>query len=556
MHNTLADCTATVLGVAYSAVTSTSYDVGGNSNASTPMIVSNVVGGDQIRDMFTISTISDGRNANTDIKVAVENVNTTTNTFDIVVRDFSDEDASPVYLEKFSKCKMDPTSSSYILKKIGDDQHGEGLFTLNSKYIYITVEAGDFTGLVPGGFKTVYTPTQGSIGYPYFPIKTGYTESDTVSKKYLGVQYDDIDLDLVMGNFGSEWDMTDSTNGTAVLGFHFEAEADTVTYVISDGISTATTENKFVLPLLGGLDGWLRTDISRSMSELEAVAGTDLYVAWTNAIDQVSNPEEFDLNLFAVPGVPMGSAISSYALEMVEARADAFYVMDIGDSDESATAAASAAATVDSNYAAVYYPHVRIYDSDNSQYVTIPPTPQVLEAMAYTDSISYPWFAPAGMNRGLMTDVVSAADKLTIADRNICYEGKVNPIATFPGQGITIWGQKTLQTRSTSLDRINVRRMMLYARKEIAGATKYLVFEANDSKTWDQFKGMVNPVLDRIKIKRGLYDFRVVMDATTNTPDVIDRNHMVGQIYLKPTKTAEMIVINFNIMPTGATFED
>jgi len=180
----------------------------------------------------------------------------------------------------------------------------------------------------------------------------------------------------------------------------------------------------------------------------------------------------------------------------------------------------------------------------------------VLEAMAYTDSVSYPWFAPAGMNRGLLTDVVSAEYKLTVADRNTCYEGKVNPIATFPGQGVTIWGQKTLQTSTTALDRINVRRMMLYARKVIAGATKYLVFEANDSKTWDQFKAMVNPVLDRIKIKRGLYDFRVVMDETTNTDDVIARNHMVGQIYLKPTKTAEMIVINFNIMPEGAVFED
>ena len=360
-----------------------------------------------------------------------------------------------------------------------------------------------------------------------------------------------------MANYGSEWDR-DANDTATIRGYHVETEADGAVYITGEVAEvSSSTRYKFMVPLLGGRDGWRRTDLNRSMSELtDASAGTELHNAWTTAIGTISNPEEFDINLLAVPGVGVSSAIATYALEVAEARADCFYVMDMDDDVSTASAAIGHVDSIDSNYGATYWPHVRIYDSDNGQYVTMPPTPQVLEAMAYTDSVSYPWFAPAGMNRGLMTDVVSAEYKLTIEDRNVCYEGKVNPIATFPGQGITIWGQKTLQTRDTALDRINVRRMMLYARKIIAGATKYLVFEQNDSKTWDQFKAMVNPVLDRIRIKRGLYDFRVVMDETTNTDDMIARGHMVGQIYLKPTKTAEMIVINFNIMGQGAVFED
>ena len=179
-----------------------------------------------------------------------------------------------------------------------------------------------------------------------------------------------------------------------------------------------------------------------------------------------------------------------------------------------------------------------------------------MEALAYTDSVSYPWFAPAGLNRGILTDVVRAQYKLTQLDRETLYDAKVNPIATLGGQGIAIWGQKTLQTRTTALDRINVRRMLLYVEKVIAGASKYLVFEQNDEETWDRFKGLVQPVLDAVRIKRGIVDFRVIMDETTNTPDIIDRNQMVGQIYIKPTKTAEAILINFNILPQGAVFEE
>ena len=145
---------------------------------------------------------------------------------------------------------------------------------------------------------------------------------------------------------------------------------------------------------------------------------------------------------------------------------------------------------------------------------------------------------------------------MTQDDRETLYEAKINPIATFAGQGIAVWGQKTLQTRTTALDRINVRRMMIYVEKVIAGAALYLDFEQNDETTWDRFKSIVQPVLDLVKIKRGITDFRVIMDETTNTPDMIERGQMVGQIYIKPTKTAEVILINFNLMAQGATFEE
>ena len=160
------------------------------------------------------------------------------------------------------------------------------------------------------------------------------------------------------------------------------------------------------------------------------------------------------------------------------------------------------------------------------------------------------------MNRGLLTDVVKAEFRLTQDQRDELYEGKVNPIATFPGQGIAIWGQKTLQTRSTALDRVNVRRMLLYVRKVIAGAAKFVVFEPNDEATRDRLQAIIQPVLDLVRIKRGLEDFRIIIDETVNTPDVIDRGQIVAQIFIKPTKAAETIVLYFNITPQGVSFEE
>ena len=153
---------------------------------------------------------------------------------------------------------------------------------------------------------------------------------------------------------------------------------------------------------------------------------------------------------------------------------------------------------------------------------------------AYNDNVAFEWFAPAGLNRGGITEAVDVESKLTFAQRDSLYENKINPIATFPGQGICVWGQKTLQVKSSALDRINVRRLMIALKKFIASSTRYLVFENNTTETRQRFLNIVNPYLERVKGRQGLYAFRVVMDETNNTPDVIDRNQMYGQIYLQP----------------------
>ena len=173
-----------------------------------------------------------------------------------------------------------------------------------------------------------------------------------------------------------------------------------------------------------------------------------------------------------------------------------------------------------------------------------------------TDALAHPWYAPAGLTRGGLTTVLEPATRLTHSERDTLYESRVNPIASFPGQNVTVWGQKTLQKKASALDRINVRRLMITVKKFIASSTKFLVFEQNTAATRNRFLGIVNPYLENVQSNSGLFAFKVVMDETNNTPDVIDRNELRGQIFLQPTKTAEFIVLDFNILPTGAEFPE
>ena len=173
---------------------------------------------------------------------------------------------------------------------------------------------------------------------------------------------------------------------------------------------------------------------------------------------------------------------------------------------------------------------------------------------AFTDASSDPWFAPAGLIRGALGNVVKAERKLTSGNRDSLYEANVNPIATFPGSGVVVFGQKTLQKRASALDRVNVRRLLIALKSFIVQVSDNLVFEQNTIATRNNFLAQVNPYLESVQQRQGLFAFKVVMDATNNTPDVIDRNELVGQIFLQPTKTAEFIILDFNVLPTGATF--
>jgi phage tail sheath protein FI len=228
--------------------------------------------------------------------------------------------------------------------------------------------------------------------------------------------------------------------------------------------------------------------------------------------------------------------------------------MDLAGKDSSVNNAVSVVAGLDSNYTAVYYPWVKVLDTAQNKPVFVPPSVIVPGAIAASDRIGAEWFAPAGLNRGILGNVLEAKIRLSQAERDVLYDNKINPIATFPQTGVCIWGQKTLQERPTALDRINVRRLLIALKKFIASSSRYLLFEQNTIETRDRFLNIVNPYLESVQQRQGLFAFRVQMDEGNNTPDVIDRNQLVGAVYLQPAKTAEFIVLDFNILPTGATF--
>jgi hypothetical protein len=259
-----------------------------------------------------------------------------------------------------------------------------------------------------------------------------------------------------------------------------------------------------------------------------------------------------------IPGIvnSVHSSIVDKAVSMCENRGDCFYIADPTTYNSTLGTATTQAEGYDSNYVAMYYPWMQVYDNLVGNYVWVPPSTLMGGVYAFNDSVAAEWFAPAGLNRGGIDMAVQAERKLTHVNRDTLYEGNINPIATFPNAGVTAWGQKTLQKKASALDRVNVRRLLIAAKKFIASATRYLVFENNTAATRNRFLNIVNPYLESVQQRQGLYAFKVVMDESNNTPDVIDRNEMVGQIFLQPAKTAEFIIIDFNILPTGAAFPE
>jgi len=277
---------------------------------------------------------------------------------------------------------------------------------------------------------------------------------------------------------------------------------------------------------------------------------------YTDAINLLANKDDYRYNIITTPGLiydntptPLNTLVSN-----VENRGDAIIVMDLVNYNSTVVGATTTAASVDSSYVASYWPWVQITDPDSGQLVWVPASTMIPGVYANNDRTSEAWFAPAGINRGGLGNVRQAERKLTQANRDALYTGKVNPIATFPGRGVVVFGQKTLQTQASALDRVNVRRLLIELKSYISQISDNLVFEQNTAATRNQFLSQVNPYLESVQQRQGLYAFKVVMDDSNNTADVIDRNQLVGAIYIQPTKTAEFIYLDFNILPTGATF--
>ncbi len=342
---------------------------------------------------------------------------------------------------------------------------------------------------------------------------------------------------------------------------------------------------KFTFAPYGGFDGWdvYRTRRSntddylrnkafavnginseafalRTLTSGDIGANTDYY-AYLEAIWTFRNPEAVNINVFATPGIDNfdNTNLIESTIEMIEEeRADSLYIMTTPDTNSAGDVlsvdevANTLDGQFDSNYSCTYWPWIQVNDAENNVLVYMPPTRDVVRNIALTDNIAFPWFATAGINRGDV-DAIKTRKKLTLAERDVLYENRINPIATFTSDGIKIWGNKTLQVKETALNRISVRRLLLQARKLISAVSIRLLFEQNDSIVRNQFLGLVNPILDNIRSERGLTDFRVVL---SNSPEDYDRNQLTGQIFLKPTRALEFIQLEFVIMNTGASFNN
>jgi uncharacterized protein len=279
--------------------------------------------------------------------------------------------------------------------------------------------------------------------------------------------------------------------------------------------------------------------------------------SYDNMINLLSNADDYQFNTLLTPGLfnSLQTAKVSSIILNTQNRGDSIFVLDLVPYGSTVSAVTTQAASRNTSYAASYWPWLQTLDPDTGANVWVPASTMIGGVYSYNDSVSEPWFAPAGINRGGLGNVIRAEQKLPQTSRDTLYTGKVNPIATFPGTGVVVYGQKTLQTKASALDRVNVRRLLISLKSYIGQVANNLVFEQNTIATRNTFLSQVNPYLESVQQRQGLYAFKVVMDDSNNTADVIDRNQLVGAIYLQPTKTAEFIYLNFNILPTGVTFE-
>jgi phage tail sheath protein FI len=352
---------------------------------------------------------------------------------------------------------------------------------------------------------------------------------------------------------------------TQNVGANFPSSTSPYTGSINLTTNTSIDSRKFMVPFQGGFDGHKPNLQKKTGTYIEAgntqgfdisTTSADGYTSYKRALDTISNSDEFDINMIVTPGVihSLHSSITTYAKDVCEDRGDSFYVMDTVGIDDNIATAVSTVEGLDTNYAATYYPWVKIIDFERNKPVWVPPSVVLPGVLAFNDRVSAEWFAPAGLNRGGLTEVVEVKTRLTQTERDDLYDARINPIAVFPSTGVCVWGQKTLQGRPSALDRINVRRLLIATKKFIASATRFLVFEQNTTQTRTRFLNIVTPYLESIQQRQGLFAFRVIMDESNNTPDIIDRNILYGQLFLQPAKTAEFIILDFNIQSTGAAF--
>jgi len=465
---------------------------------------------------FTLETISQGvimnnsgsvstsgslvSGSSDNVRWEIAGIDSGSGTFNLLVRRGDDNSRSKTILETWNGLSLDPNSDNYIEAVIGNQVRNFDTDSDGNRFIQVT---GSYVN------NSRYVRVS-SVGLPTL----NYLDND--------------------GNFKAQYTSSLPQVGSGSLQGAFTNGAGKV---YGNGANGNTALKMFD-----------KIDVS-SIQGLEASY-------YTASLALLQNTDEYDYEILTIPGVTIqnGAVAVNTAIDTVTERGDAIAVVDTRNYGSTLNQTVTSAATVDSSYGATYWPWVQVQSLETGKLVWAPASTVIPGVYATNDRLGAEWFAPAGFNRGGVGGVIQAERKLSPADRDKLYLAKVNPLATFPGNGTVVFGQKTLQTKATALDRVNVRRLLIELKRVIGNIGKTLLFEQNTAATRNRFLSQVNPYMESVQQRQGLYTYRVVMDDTNNTADVIDRNQMVGQIFIQPTKTAEFIILDFNVTPTGVTF--
>jgi phage tail sheath protein FI len=479
--------------------------------ADTPSVQITLAGGvDDVRGAaFVLKTISEGiimnssgsedsagalTNGTSDnLRWEISQADTGSGTFTLLIRRGDDITNEKVVLETYANVSLDPEQDNYIARVVGDTY--QQVITDSNGDVYV-----QSVGTYSNNSKYVYVSSVNNPTPNYFDnngnAKAAYTSSIPI---------------LGSGSF---------TGGTGNI---------------------LSTVNNFYENIGAGVDNNTQGLVAAS---------------YTTVLGLLANKEEYSYKVITAPGLlnsdhasPLGILITN-----TQNRGDAIAVVDLVEYGATISTTTAQAGTINSSYAATYWPWVQIFNPDTGKINWVPASTLIPGVYAANDAAAEPWFAPAGINRGGLSQVIRPERKLQRIDRDTLYEKNVNPIANFPATGPAVFGQKTLQKKASALDRVNVRRLLIELKSFIGQVANNLVFEQNTAATRNAFLAQVNPYLESVQQRQGVYAFKVVMDDSNNTPDVIDRNQLVGQIFIQPTRTAEFIILDFNVLPTGAEF--
>jgi hypothetical protein len=423
---------------------------------------------------------------------------TTSGTFTLLIRQGNDSDNSLSILETWSNLSLDPFAPNYIEKAIGNQIENVAFDSSTSEY---------------------YIQLSGS-----YINRSSYVRVKQVNQTTPNY-FDNV------GNPKNEFTGSIPTTSSGVFG-------DGKGKNIPTGIAGAYYENI-------------------SNTNIQGISSS----AYVESISLLANKDAYSYNFITAPGLIGDSTnyashypVVNQLITMVQGRGDTMAIIDVVGYGSNIIPVTTNAANFDTSYAATYWPWLKTIDPNSGTQVWVPASTMVPSVYAFNDNVAAPWFAPAGINRGIIPTAVQTERVLTQANRDLLYQKNVNAIATFPNTGVVVFGQKTLQKRPSALDRVNVRRLLIELKNYITQVADTFVFEQNDTVTRNNFLGIVNPYLATVQQRQGLTAFRVVMDETNNPPSVVDQNQLIGQIYLQPTRTVEFIILDFNILPTGATF--